>query len=185
MSPCQPLLGLLAWCPFCKSSLYMYNSFEDQGTCRFHLKVPNLQMSWSNLTRMRGYQDINSRYDHQVTCPILCILDIRRKPYSDQTPVTVHFMQAGIKLVPCEWISLAGYMNIFMWPIKELMLCFKFSIWLLDITSSSLQSLLLIIYYTQWNPFKNVLCYLAVVALILFCPGIHFTDDFSIAIQIR
>ena len=34
------------------------------GTCRFHLQVPHLQMSWSNLIMIRRYQDRSpSNYD--------------------------------------------------------------------------------------------------------------------------
>ena len=40
------------------------------GTRRFHLQVPDLHMSRSDLTRMRGYQDSSSNNLHQATFPI-------------------------------------------------------------------------------------------------------------------
>ena len=36
----------------------------------FHLLVPDLQVSCSDLTRMRGYQDSSPCYGCQATCPI-------------------------------------------------------------------------------------------------------------------
>ena len=37
------------------------------GTCRFHLQVPNLQMSCSDLTSMIGYQAGSANDGHQAT----------------------------------------------------------------------------------------------------------------------
>ena len=55
---------LMFWCPVSKSS--QYNWFED--------RVPDLQISCSDLTRMGGYQCSNSRNGQQVTFSIECIL---------------------------------------------------------------------------------------------------------------
>ena len=42
------------------------------GTCRFHLRVPDIQMDCSDLTKMRGYQFSSPINGHQVdmTCLI-------------------------------------------------------------------------------------------------------------------
>ena len=47
--------------------------FWRSGTRRFHLWMPDLQMSCGDLTKMRGYQDSNPRHGHQETSPITLI----------------------------------------------------------------------------------------------------------------
>ena len=39
------------------------------GTHRFHLRVPDLHLSCSDLTQITGYQDSSPSYCHQVMCP--------------------------------------------------------------------------------------------------------------------
>ena len=68
MLPWWSLLGLLSWCPVSKSS--QYNWFED--------RVPDFQISCSDLIRMGGHQYSSSRNGHQGTFSIECILIFRK-----------------------------------------------------------------------------------------------------------
>ena len=67
MLPWWPLLELLSRCPIFKSS--HCNTFEDQGTRRFHLRVPWSSNELQRLDNMTGYQDCNSINSHQGDIP--------------------------------------------------------------------------------------------------------------------
>ena len=54
MSPLRPLMVLYCYPGAPSFSQVIVNHL---GTCKWNLRVPNLQMNCSNLTRMRGYQD--------------------------------------------------------------------------------------------------------------------------------
>ena len=68
----RSLLGLLSSCPIFKSN--HHNSFQDRASFRFHLRVPDLQMSCRlRLYYGTRYQDSCSpSNDRQAVCPISC-----------------------------------------------------------------------------------------------------------------
>ena len=66
------------------------NSFEDRVPVGYHLQVPYLQMSCSDLTRMRGYQDDNPSNYHQGTCLII--------PATKTTPTFYHHKINSMKM---------------------------------------------------------------------------------------
>ena len=72
MSPWWLFLGLfiLVPCPQVNSLQLIWRS----GTRRWNLRVPDLQMSCNDLTRMWGYQDGSHNNDCQVTYPAGLIL---------------------------------------------------------------------------------------------------------------
>ena len=69
MSPWWLLLGLFNW-----HTLSLIKSLQliwRSGTRRWNLRVPDLQMRCSDLTRVRGYQVICPNTGHQTTWPIV------------------------------------------------------------------------------------------------------------------
>ena len=60
---CQPLLGLLSWCP-------VLQLIWRSGTRRFHLRVPDLQMNCSDMTWRSGTRTVVPVMATKVTCPI-------------------------------------------------------------------------------------------------------------------
>ena len=77
MGPRWPLLGRLKW--------YSCHSVRPlQILSRWNLWVPGLEISYSHFTNMGGYQDSNSRNDHQVTWPFVFVSSEPVRPDSVQ-----------------------------------------------------------------------------------------------------